>query len=380
MQDNNYGKEYDAYFSEIERRLSKEKRTETQSESRTQNRTAQKSKTKRKTVKVKAYLYRASALLIPVLLIILIVFSVKACAGGKTAETEKSEDKSTAQKTEKTVNGEKDKKPKNIFAKFNGNQDVISSDIQSKSVIFIDDKQNTVVAQRNAKERMFPASTTKIMTLIVAVENIKDYSDTFTMTYQITDPLYKNGATVAGFLAGEKINMYDLIYGTILPSGGDAAIALAQKISGSEEQFVLLMNKKAKEIGLENTNFTNCTGLFDKNHYTTAYDLSVLIRYAMQNETCKKVLETYKYTTSKTDKHPNGLELENTIFKYMYGTEPEGATITGGKTGFVNESGYCIASFGESDSGKLYVCVTLGGPSRWPAVYDQINLYSKYAK
>ena len=200
------------------------------------------------------------------------------------------------------------------------------------------------------------------------------------MTNEIIDPLYRAEATVAGFSAGEQVNMNDLLYGTILPSGGDAAMGLAIKIAGSEQEFVGLMNKKAKELKLGSTSFKNCTGLFDKEHYTTAYDMSVILRAAMENPVCKEILSTYKYTTSKTEKHPDGIELESTMFKYMYGTEPENATILGGKTGYVAESGFCLASFGEGKNGKEYVCVTLSAPTRWPGVYDHIKIYKEYTK
>ncbi len=174
--------------------------------------------------------------------------------------------------------------------------------------------------------------------------------------------------------------MTDMIYGAILPSGADATAGLAIKVAGSEAAFVKLMNKKADELGLKDTHFTNASGLFDKEHYTTPEDMAVIIRAAMQNELCKKVLSTYQYTTAPTPQNPNGIQLTSTLFSYMYGTEPEGSDILGGKTGFVNESGYCIASFGKSDNGTEYVCVTLKGQGLWPTVYDQINLYTKYAK
>ena len=256
----------------------------------------------------------------------------------------------------------------------------IPADFQSPNIIVIDCDEKKVVAARNANERHYPASTTKIMTLLVAVENAKDFNDTFTMSYEITDPLYVTNTTVAGFRDGEEITVTDMLYGAILPSGADACIGLAITIAGSEEKFVELMNKKARELGLKNTHFVNSSGVFDERHYTTAADMAVIIRAAMQNELCRKVLSTYQYTTAKTPQSPDGIALTSTLFSYMYGTEPEGADILGGKTGFTSEAGYCIATFGETDGGKEYVCVTLGGSGVWPTVKDQINLYTTYAK
>ena len=201
-----------------------------------------------------------------------------------------------------------------------------------------------------------------------------------TMTLDITDPLYVAEASVAGFLNGEVISMTDLLYGLILPSGADAAVALTQKISGGETEFVKLMNAKAKELGLKDTRFANATGLFDKEQYTTAYDMAIILETALKNPICKKVISTYQYTTSKTEQHPEGIPLSATLFEYMYGTEPETATILGGKTGFVNESGYCIASYGTNNTtGNEYIVVTLKNSSRWPAFHGQIDLYKQFA-
>ena len=141
------------------------------------------------------------------------------------------------------------------------------------------------------------------------------------------------------------------------------------------------MNKKVKELGLKNTHFTNVTGLHNEQNYTTAYDMAIMLDAAMQNKLCKEILSTYQYTTAKTPQHPEGILLSNTIFEYMYGNEPGTATILGGKTGFVNESGYCIASFGScNENGNEYIVVTLGNSSRWPAFYGQIDLYKEFAK
>lgn len=287
------------------------------------------------------------------------------------------ESKSQTHQTENTTNDVV--KVENRFAKFTERTNTIDSDIESGSIIVINCDTNEVVASRDATVRCYPASTTKIMTILTAVDYITDYSETFTFSFKITDPLYLAEATVAGFSNDESVNMTDMLYGAILPSGADATMGLALSIAGSEEEFVKLMNKKADELGLKDTHFTNASGLFDKNHYTTAEDMAVIIRAAMENELCREVLSTYQYTTAKTPQHPDGIELSSTLFSYMYGTEPEGADILGGKTGFVNESGYCIASFGKSDSGTEYVCVTLKGVSLWPTVYDQIDLYSRYA-
>lgn len=254
-----------------------------------------------------------------------------------------------------------------------------SNDAAGAVVINYDSAE--VIAARNPHERYYPASTTKVMTLLVAVENMKRYSDTFKFSYEIIDPLYLQQATLAGFKNGEEVNMTDLLYGTILPSGADAAVGLAMSVAGTEEAFVELMNKRVEKLGLKNTHFANVTGLHDPDNYTSAYDMAVILGTAMENTVCKKVLSTYQYTASPTEQHPEGLKMECTLFKNMYGTEPETATVMGGKTGFVNESGYCIASYGHNNTTQTkYIVVTMKNSGRLPAFLGQINLYKEFAK
>ncbi len=256
----------------------------------------------------------------------------------------------------------------------------IGANINSEYGVFINLTDNLVVADKNSNVKIYPASLTKILTLLVAVENIKDFNDTFTMTSAITDPAFQEGASVAGFVPDEVITIDDLLYGAILPSGADATSALAQYVSGSEAEFVKLMNKKVKELGITTAHFMNASGLHHENHYCTVMDIMRIMRAAMENEKCKQILSTYQYTTSVTEQHPNGILLTSTMFSRMYGDEPEIAKITGGKTGFTNEAGNCLASFGVGENGKEYIFVTTMAHGSWKAIFDHINGYKKYAK
>lgn len=366
MSEEIYSKDYGEYFSQLEKELEQK---ESLAPERNEEPTDVISSEKPQTISKK----RLALVSVAMLLIIAVIIGIAVGAGGKTATAEKKKDdviEDTSEREKKT----------DLYAKVTSDTAAVAGDINSKNVIVIDCAENEIIASRDAEARVSPASTTKVMTLLVATENISDMNDTFTMTYEITDPLFEAEATVAGFSAGEEIGMTDLLYGVILPSGGDASIALAQKISGSEEAFAALMNEKAEQLGLKNTHFVNCTGLYHPDHYTSVADMAVILKAAMENSLCRSILSTYQYTTASTPQHPDGLMLTSTLFSYMYGTEPETAEILGGKTGFVNESGYCIASFGVGNSGKEYICVAFGGDSKWPAVYDQINIYSKYAK
>ncbi len=243
--------------------------------------------------------------------------------------------------------------------------------------ILVDTHSNTVLAQKNGFERIYPASLTKIMTLIVAVENIENMNASFTMTAQILSPLYRANATLAGFVEGESASMIDLLYGVALPSGADATCALAEHICGSEEAFVQLMNEKAQQLSLQDTHFVNTSGLFDKDHYSTPADIAVILEYAIKNDLCREILSTYQYTTQSTPQHPEGILLTSTMFNRMYGTEVEGVLIKGGKTGFTNEAGYCLASFAEKD-GREYVAVTTKGHGRYQPIYDCFKIYDEY--
>lgn len=357
-------KDYGEYFKALEQSLNKSPKEELpKKEEEIQ---VNKPKAKRK--------LRKSAVAIALALVILVGSVCIISVSGKG----ESEPEKTPDTVSQPAEGKEEKIEKISFS-FPETVPDITYGNDAACAIIIDKSTNKVIAARNPHQRAYPASTTKIMTLLVAVENITDLNDTFTMTYAITDPLFVQEASVAGFLNDETIPLIDMLYGVILPSGADACVGLAIKLAGSEDAFVELMNEKVKELGLKNTHFANTVGLHDEENYTTAYDMAVMINAAMENELCRKILSTYQYTTSVTPQHPEGILLTSTLFSHMYGSEPETATIVGGKTGFVNESGYCIASFGEGKlSGKEYIAVTLGNSSLWPAIYGQIALYKEF--
>ncbi len=250
----------------------------------------------------------------------------------------------------------------------------LGSSIASDYGILINLGMNTVTAAKDPDATIFPASMTKVMTLIVAYESCKNLDDKFTMTLEITDPLFAAGASVAGFAVGEQITIRDLLYGAILPSGGDATDALAIYTAGSIEAFVDMMNRKVLEMGLSNTHFKNPSGLHDDDHYSTPHEMALILQYALKIEECKKILCTYQYTTSPTPQHPNGILLTSTMFSRMKGDESGVAEIVGGKTGFTNEGLHCLASYAKVGSDE-YVLVTAHAPAMYDPVYDCINVY-----
>ncbi len=369
-------KDYGDYFKSLEKRISGDtaKPVQVSQATGSKNKTGAK---KRKSLRYSVFRIRPIAFfgIALILIITLLAVSLANCGGDK-----KKKDTPATSSIAATKPKEEKKEPLIIYSE-DAKTAAIPAENDAASAIIVDTETHKIVASRNHNERLHPASLTKIMTLLVAAENTSDYNDTFTMTYAITDPLYIAEASVAGFLNDETVTVKDMLYGLILPSGADAAMGLAMKIAGSEKDFVALMNEKAEELGLKDTHFMNVSGLYDPKHYTTAYDMAIILEATIKNPFCKEILSTYQYTTSKTPQNPNGIPLSATLFDYMYGTEPETATIQGGKTGYVNEAGYCIASFGSNNTTKTeYITVTLKNSSIWPAFHGQIALYKQFAK
>ncbi len=260
-----------------------------------------------------------------------------------------------------------------------------SDTIVSEYGILIDVESGTVLAGRDAHARMNPASMTKILTVLTAAEalGLEDdtseiLNDTFTMTVDITDYCYVNGCSVVGYEVGETATVRDLFYGTILPSGADAALGLAVYVSGSQEAFVELMNQKLDELGLaESTHFVNCVGLYDDQHYSTVYDIAVLLEEASKNGLCRQVLSAHTYTTTFTEEHPEGMVLSNWFLRRMEDRDTHGQVLYG-KTGYVKQSGHCAASLASDMNGKEYLCVTAGSSSVWQCIRDQVELFQGY--
>lgn len=265
------------------------------------------------------------------------------------------------------------------FQKTDASIELTNPEVTSTYALVVDLSDNHVVAQRNAYDRINPASMTKILTLLVAAERVTNLDDTFTMTIDITDYAYVHDCSSVGFFDGEVVTIRDLLYGTILPSGGDAAVGLATYVAGSHEAFVELMNQKLLELGLSGTaHFTNCVGLYDDNHYCSIYDMAVILEAAMKNNLCREVLNTRTYTTSNTEQHPEGITVSNWFMRRIEDKEM-GGEILGAKTGYVVQSGNCAASCYKRADGTEFICVTGDASSSWRAIYDHVAAYNIYA-
>lgn len=265
-------------------------------------------------------------------------------------------------------------------------QDINIKGMTANSAILVDADTNEIVAGYNYEKKVYPASLTKMLTLLVAAENIQDMDATYKFTSDDIDPLIEDNASRAGFEAGETVTMKDLLYSAILVSGADGTTGLANAVAGSEEKFVELMNAKIQELGLTGTKFVNASGLHNKNHYSTAQDIAVITKEAMDNETCREVLTATKYTTSKTKQHKDGIELTSIVAQRIEGyyvdcdgdgEADDGISIEGGKTGFTDEAKYTLSTILD-DNGHTYICVTTKSKDELKSVEDQIAIYEKY--
>ena len=256
----------------------------------------------------------------------------------------------------------------------------VDDEVQSTNGIFIDLATGNILFDRDAHTRINPASMTKVLTVLVAAEHVTDWSDTFEITPEITNYSYVHDCSAVGFSNNEVVTVEDLFYGTVLCSGGDAALGLATYVAGSQEAFVDMMNEKLKELGLADTaHFTNCVGLYDEDHYCTVYDIAMILEAAIDQPQCREVLSTKKYTTSSTPEHPEGIQISNWFLRRIEDKDTGGEVICG-KTGFVAQSGSCAVSYGVDESGKEYICATVNAHSGWRCIYDHVELYKRFAK
>ncbi|MEY9979060.1 D-alanyl-D-alanine carboxypeptidase (penicillin-binding protein 5/6) [Lysinibacillus sp. RC79] len=221
--------------------------------------------------------------------------------------------------------------------------------LHSKNALLLNEKGD-VLYEKNADDIIYPASLTKIMTAIVAIEMTTDLQKQTIVTPQTISKFTAQNASMAGFKAGDFVTIEDLLYGTLLASGADATGTLADTMAGSEEAFVTLMNNKAHELGLNDTHFVNVSGLHDPAHVSSVRDISKLFRYAIKNPTFYQILTSRSYMTHV----PNELTITSSLLTKIPGGE---GSILGGKTGYTPEAGLCLASIIEKD-GKQYIFVT----------------------
>lgn len=239
------------------------------------------------------------------------------------------------------------------FAEVSAAEPLSAKDITAEAAVLLDSETGDILFEKDSSKKLGMASTTKIMTGILAIENCK-LDDVVTVSRHAS---YTEGSSIYT-KEGERISVKTLIYGLLLKSGNDAAVALAEHMAGSEEAFADMMNEKAKKLGLKNTHFVNPHGLYDPEHYTTAYELAMLARYAMKNKTFAEIVNTVQYieeTDEQRDKHI--VNNANKLIK-MY-EEADGI-----KPGYTPETGRTLVG-SATKNGWRVITVTLNCADDW---------------
>lgn len=243
-------------------------------------------------------------------------------------------------------------------------------DITGKEVIFAD----------NVYERLYPASTTKIMTAIVALKH-GDLSDTVTVSSNALN--LEAGSSVCNLKSGDKLTLEQCLYGLITKSGNDAANAIAEHISGNNDAFAELMNREAKALGAVDTHFVNPSGLHDEDHYTTAYDLYIMFAEAMKYDAFMDMLRVKKYSTAYTNASGERINANwETTNQYLTGVtdEPETITVIGGKTGTTMAAGSCLILLSENGEGEQSVSIVMKSDTRTTLYNEMTELLLKTVK
>lgn len=244
--------------------------------------------------------------------------------------------------------------------------------VESPCAILMEMTTGTVLYEKNSTEQNYPASITKILTTLVALEN-SELDEVVTFS---TDAINKTEGSGIARDYGEQMTMEQCLYAVMLSSANECAYAVAEHVGGTIENFVAMMNEKVKELGCTATHFTNPHGLFDENHYTSCYDMALIARAAYENETFRIITGTARYTIPPTNKHEEETPLQNhnemlypwQYLKYRY------EYCTGGKTGYTDVARTTLVTYAEKDGMKL-VCVVMRTerPSQWT---DSTNLFN----
>lgn len=244
--------------------------------------------------------------------------------------------------------------PLTCFAEYND-----SIDLRADIACMICTDNDEAIFNKNYNKRTAPASLTKIMTALVALENCKDLNSPVIISQYALDSLVGTDSSIAGLVPGEKVTMYDLLNCLMVKSANEAAIAIAEYVGGSVPAFIEMMNKKAKDLGCTNTNYVNVHGLDEKGHYTTAHDLYLICKEAMKNPTFEKIVGKTSYTMPKTNMQDERiLPATNFMINSNY-ADCYLPYVTGIKTGTTDDAGRCIITKA-SKNGYNYIAIIMG--------------------
>ena len=246
-----------------------------------------------------------------------------------------------------------------------GQVDKVSQDISAGQAVLIDGDTGKVLYEKAADEKAYPASITKIMTALVTLETLMKYDSPIDQLIEV--PRCAEGVEGSSLYlkAGERISIEDLLYGLMLVSGNDAAVALAEVIGGSQEEFVEMMNIRAAELGCTGTNFVNPNGLFDDNHYTTARDMALIACEAMKNETFRKIVGSQQWNAaSRESTYVTFRNKNKTVFQYEGGN--------GIKIGYTENSGRTLVASARRGE-KSMICVVMSAPDWFNDAYKLMD-------
>ena len=239
----------------------------------------------------------------------------------------------------------------------------LEENLSSEAVLIMESSTGKVIYEKNGYEKKYPASTTKILTAILAIEHC-NLNETATASEFAINSI-PSGYSTANIQIGETLSVKDLLYALMLQSANESAVILAEHISGSQEAFADLMNEKAKEIGCENSHFVNPNGIHNENHYTTAHDLALIANYSMQNETFRDIVKTTSFTLPATSAYPSESRTytnTNNLIIYDNRNRPDNyyyEYATGIKTGYTSAAKNCLVS-SATKNGIQYISVVLG--------------------
>lgn len=240
--------------------------------------------------------------------------------------------------------------------------------IKAESAILIDAHSGKIFYEKDPHKKLYPASMTKLMTLIIAMEAIRDGKASMEDIVTASENAASYGGSQIFLAAGEKLSLYDLILGIALASGNDASVAVAEHIAGTHEGFVELMNQKARELGLKNTHFVNCNGLHDPEHYSTAYDFAQIGLYALNFPELKEILTTKHYRIRENTSRPFQYDNKNKLLWWYPGTD-------GFKTGWTTDAKYCFTGTVERNGLRL-VSSVMGVPEPQGHFRDTMTIYN----
>lgn len=247
--------------------------------------------------------------------------------------------------------------------------DAETPDESSYYYIVIDQETGSILLEQNSHNRIFPASTTKILTAYTALSN-SGATSIVTASETAAGPL-ESGAVRLGLAEGEQMELYDMLMALMLKSANDVAIAIAEYIGGSVDDFSTMMNEKASVCGALDTHFTNPNGLHDDNHYTTPYDLAMITRKALDNYNFASIVSRSEYTLPPTNKRSSSYKIKNSN-PILGENEGMDFLVTGVKTGYTSKAKFTLVSSAYDYTGREVVCVVANIPSR--AVSAQFSL------